>query len=103
MKILTAEKDSCLLVRITGEIDHHTAPEIRQEIDGELERLRPEKLILDLGQTDFMDSSGLGLILGRMRKTEEMQVNFTLLNPSPSILKILRFAGVEKKLEIEYL
>ena len=103
MKILTAEKNGALIVRVTGDIDHHSAIGLREEIDGELERSSPKEMILDLGGTDFMDSSGLGLILGRVRKTGERGIRLTLLNPSEQILRILRLAGVERSLNIEYL
>jgi len=103
MKILTAAKDGEYIVQITGEIDHHSAPGIREEIDGYLERNRPKKLIMDLGGTSFMDSSGLGLILGRLRKTQEMKMEMVLANPSVSVLRILQLAGVEKLLSIQYL
>ncbi len=103
MKIETCEKDGCLVARVTGEIDHHSAAGIREEIDSALAVSRPKKLILDLGHTDFMDSSGLGLILGRMRRCEEEGIPFCLLNPTPPILKILKLAGVESRLEIQFL
>ncbi len=103
MKIETWEKGGSLLARVSGEIDHHSAAGIREEIDSALVRTRPKKLILDLGHTDFMDSSGLGLILGRMRKCEEEGIPFCLLNPTAPILKILRLAGVESRLEIQFL
>ena len=103
MKIETCEKDGVLLARVTGEIDHHSAAGIREEIDRLLYSCRPQKLILDLGRTDFMDSSGLGLILGRMRKCEEAGIGFCLVNPTPPICKILKLAGVESRLEIEFL
>jgi len=103
MKILTAEKDNGLIVRITGDIDHHSAPAIREEIDLELQKRMPETLILDLGDTDFMDSSGLGLILGRLRKTKELGIRLVLLNPTEPIVKIIRLAGMDRQLEIQYL
>ncbi len=103
MKIITAEKDGSLIVRITGDIDHHSAPGIREEIDREMILKNPKEIILDLGNTDFMDSSGLGLILGRLRKTQERSIGLTLLNPTEQIIKILRLAGVEKTLKITYL
>lgn len=103
MKILTAARDGEYVVRIAGEIDHHTTPGIREEIDGYLEENRPHRLILDLGATTFMDSSGLGLILGRLRKAGEEKIDMVLVNPNQSILKILRLAGVEKMLDIRYL
>ena len=103
MKILTAEKNKCMIVRITGDIDHHCAASIRGEIDEEMEKRVPERVILDLTETDFMDSSGLGLILGRLKKTGEKGIGFQLLNPSDQVLRILRLAGVEKQLDIQYL
>ena len=102
MKRIIAEKDGDLVVRITGDIDHHSAPGIREEIDRLLEEKKPEKLLLDLGETDFMDSSGLGLILGRKRKTEEMGIGFVLVNPTEGCKKILYLAGMERQIETKY-
>ncbi|MBR2635292.1 MAG: STAS domain-containing protein [Clostridia bacterium] len=103
MNILTAEKNGELIVRVTGDIDHHSALGLREEIDEKMEEIRPSRLLLDLGGTDFMDSSGLGLILGRLRKAGEMKIPMTLLNPSEAILKLLHLAGLEKTLDIRYL
>ena len=103
MKIITAQKDRTLIVRITGDIDHHSAQTIRTEADTEMEKNRPERMILDLTETEFMDSSGLGLILGRMRKAEERGIRFQLLNPSDQVMKILRLSGVEKQIDVQYL
>ena len=55
---------SILSIRVRGEIDHHTASAIRQGIDATLFEKRPKKLLLDLSAVSFMDSSGLGLIMG---------------------------------------
>ena len=102
MRFVTALEDGVLTVRVTGEIDHHSAPGIREEIDREMERLAPRRIRLDLKETDFMDSSGLGLILGRLRKTRERGIDFVLLNPSPAIRKILALAGMEQKIHIAF-
>lgn len=103
MKLITAVKDGDLVARITGDIDHHSAPGIREEIDRLLEKEKPSRLLLDLGETDFMDSSGLGLILGRKRKTEEIGAHLVLLNPTEGCMKILRLAGMEKQIETKFL
>lgn len=100
MKILTASNDDNFVVRITGDIDHHSAFSIREEIDGIIALKQPKNLILDLSETDFMDSSGLGLILGRFRKTREMGINLIIVNPTDSIMKILLIAGADKILDI---
>lgn len=103
MKLLTAQNDKDLIARISGDIDHHSAPGIREEIDRLLLELKPERLLLDLSETDFMDSSGLGLILGRQRKSEAVGARLVLVNPTEGCLKILRLAGMENRIETKFL
>lgn len=103
MKLITAQNQSDLIARVSGDIDHHSAPLIREEIDRLLLETKPERLLLDLSETDFMDSSGLGLILGRKRKTEEIGAVLVLVNPTQGCLKILRLAGMENQIEMKYM
>ena len=103
MKVITAEKDGDLVVCITGDVDHHSAVGLREEIDRLLEEKKPKNLLLDLGGTDFMDSSGLGLILGRKRKTEEMGIGLTLINPTELCRRILRLAGMENQINMKFM
>ena len=103
MKLITAEREDARIVRITGDIDHHSAHGLREAIDSYLEAEPMRELILDLSATAFMDSSGLGLILGRLRRAEAKGVRLVLLNPTASIVKILRLAGMEGRPEIRYL
>ncbi len=63
---LTFEKNT-LTVQLSGEIDHHSARGIRQAVDADIEKYRPKTLVLDFGRVKFMDSSGIGLIMGRYR------------------------------------
>lgn len=90
-----------LAVRILGEIDHHSALGMRQGIDDLIREKRPEKLILDLSAVDFMDSSGLGLILGRYSAVKQIGGDMVVLNPNKGVMKILRLAGAERILRIE--
>lgn len=62
---------------------------------------RPDELILDLSRVSFMDSSGLGLILGRYTKAVEMGIRFKVANPTPQIKRILDLAGTERLIKIE--
>ena len=103
MKLQSALKNGEFVVRVSGEIDHHSALGIREKIDEGLENHRPARLILDLSETEFMDSSGLGLILGRLRKCGDRGCEMIVVNPRPQIVKILRLAGVEKMLDIRML
>ena len=93
---------SILSVRVRGEIDHHTAADIRREIDGLLFERRPKKLMLDLSAVSFMDSSGLGLIMGRLSVMRELCGEMTVWNPSRETRSILTLAGMERLVRIEY-
>lgn len=93
---------SILSIHIRGEIDHHTAAGIRQGIDATLFEKRPKKLILDLSAVSFMDSSGLGLIMGRYSVMKELGGEMTVWNPSPETRSILTLAGMERLVRIEY-
>ena len=93
---------SILSIRIRGEIDHHTAAAIRGGIDTALFENRPKKLILDLSAVSFMDSSGLGLIMGRYSVVKELGGDMTVWNPSREIRAILNLAGMERLVRIEY-
>ena len=93
---------SVLSIHVRGEIDHHTASEIRRGIDGVLFEKRPHKLILDLSAVSFMDSSGLGLIMGRYSVMKELGGEMTVWNPSPETRAILTLAGMERLVKILY-
>ena len=93
---------SILSIHVRGEIDHHTAAAIRQGIDATLFEKRPAKLILDLSAVSFMDSSGLGLIMGRYSVMKELGGEMTVWNPSPETRAILTLAGMERLVKILY-
>ncbi len=93
---------SLMTIRIRGEIDHHTAVSIRQGIDTLLYERRPRKLLLDLSAVSFMDSSGLGLIMGRFSVMRELGGELVVWNPSRETQSILHLAGMERMVKIEY-
>jgi stage II sporulation protein AA (anti-sigma F factor antagonist) len=90
-----------LTVKIRGEIDHHNAVKIRKDIDSEIFSARPKRLVFNLSCVDFMDSSGLGLILGRFSSMREVGGELVVQNPSKNVMKILKLAGAERILKIE--
>ena len=100
MELTTQNKDGKMVVYLKGEIDHHTAAGVRDSIDRLISIHRPQVFILDLEGVNFMDSSGLGLILGRYRKTKENGIEMFLCNIDERILRILKMAGVDKLIEI---
>ena len=90
-----------LTVFLEGDIDHHNARAIRIRIDTKVYIQRPDELVLDLSRVSFMDSSGLGLILGRYTKAVELGINFKVANPTPQIKRILDLAGTERLIKVE--
>ena len=91
-----------LTVRIRGEIDHHTAVTVRNGVDAAIFEKRPRRLIMDLSGVTFMDSSGLGLIMGRFTVMKELGGDVVVYNPSREIQSILNLAGLERVVRIEY-
>ncbi|MBQ9070776.1 MAG: anti-sigma factor antagonist [Clostridia bacterium] len=85
-----------LFVYITCEIDHHTAKKIRESVDTELARAMPKELIFDFSGVGFMDSSGIGLILGRLEKAQSVGATLVVRGLSPTLRKLVRISGIEK-------
>lgn len=93
--------EDSLFITVEGEIDHHTAKYIREEIDKAIYYYRPKSAIMDLSAITFMDSSGLGLILGRYTQMVQLGGTLTLKDPTPTITKILVLAGVDRLIPTE--
>ena len=90
-----------LIVRIKGEIDHHSAVLVRTGIDEEIMIRRPKQVLLELSSVDFMDSSGLGLIMGRYALIKQFGGTLSVLNPSFAVVKIMKLAGMERMVPIK--
>lgn len=95
-------RDRLLLVRLYGEIDHHSAVALREDLDALLMRERPLRLVFDLSRVDFMDSAGLGLLMGRYRLIKELGGVVAIERPCERVLRILRLAGMERFFEISH-
>lgn len=81
---------------LSGELDHHNAPAVRERIDEAVCNRRPELLVLDFGSVGFMDSSGIGLVMGRYRLIQSMNCKLYIINLPPHVYKVMRLAGLEK-------
>ena len=87
-------ENGALYARLYGEIDHHIAPRIRGEIDAKCESIRPAKLVLDFRAVTFMDSSGIGLIMGRYRCISLLGGRLEVVNIPPALKKIFTLSGI---------
>ena len=94
-------KQNKLVVMLDGEIDHHTASLIRMGIDDAILKKRPDMLILDFGGVTFMDSSGIGLVMGRYKLMKTIGGKITVQNLSPSAYRVMKLAGLERLGEIK--
>lgn len=81
---------------LSGELDHHRAKEIREAIDFAVREQYPPVVVLDFKQVSFMDSSGIGLIMGRSRLLSEYGGTLEIHNPPPHIRKVLRISGADR-------
>ncbi len=90
-----------MIISLFGDIDHHSAKRLRGEIDNNLFTNRPKRAVLDMSDVEFMDSAGLGLILGRISCAEKIGCRLTLLSPSPQVMRILDLAGAGRLIEIK--
>ena len=93
--------DGVLCVTLEGEIDHHSAVATRGEIDRLICERRPARFELELSRIGFMDSSGLGLVMGRYALVKDLGGEMVVLNPSPAILRIFKLAGMDRLIRIE--
>ncbi|MFR0822894.1 MAG: anti-sigma factor antagonist [Clostridia bacterium] len=90
------QEDKLLLLEITEEIDHHTTEEIRRKADNEITRFMPRKVVFDFSGVTFMDSAGIGMILGRYKMIKMLGGSLEMVHVSPSIKKIFEMSGVVK-------
>lgn len=79
---------------ISGEIDHHNVKQMREEIDSTVSRNMPKLLRLDFAAVEFMDSSGIGLVLGRFGLMQDVGGRLELVNLPGHIRKVMHLAGI---------
>ena len=93
-------EDAQMTALLSGDIDHHTAKEIRESIDAKAEECKPRILNLDFQQVEFMDSSGIGMIMGRYRQIYMLGGEICAAHANERVKKILTMSGVTKIMEI---
>lgn len=102
MNIETKKNGSVLIVRVNGELDLSTAPLFREKVEAELEQFEGIKhLLLDLEETPFIDSSGLGVILGRFKHISQRGGRLSAINVSDHVRRIFELSGLLKIMSIQ--
>lgn len=93
-------KNEDLIVNFDGELDHHTAKYARDTIDEQYSKSNVKNIIIDLNSLGFMDSSGIGLLMGRYKMVLERGGSVSLINVDSRVKKILEMSGILKILKI---
>lgn len=88
-------------VYLDGEIDHHSASLIRAGIDDAIIIRKPSLLVMDFKEVSFMDSSAIGLVMGRYKLMKNYEGRIRIENLSPSAYKVMKLAGIERLGEIK--
>lgn len=101
MEVILTTEGQTVTAALSGEIDHHGAGEIRQKIDELIQRVEPEELILDFRNVTFMDSSGIGLVMGRYRVLQSFGGTLCLSNVPSPLKKVMRLAGLDRIARME--
>lgn len=96
MNVTIESSGSVVIAYLVGEIDHHTASEVREKIDSVIKEKKPTHMIIDFKNVSFMDSSGIGLVMGRYRLIQSISPTATLeiKNVTIQTKKIMELAGL---------
>lgn len=88
------EDKKMLVFKITDEIDDCSVQKIRRRADYEIERYMPRKVVFDFDSVTFMDSAGIGMVIGRYKQTAMLGGKMALANLTESVRKIFEMSGV---------
>ena len=98
---ITYDKENRLLkIEMTEEIDHCAAEKIRGRADFEIQEHIPKKVLMDFEKVSFMDSAGIGMILGRYKTAQMVGSTLNITKIKPSLKKVLEMSGVLKIIPI---
>ncbi|EKN63100.1 anti-anti-sigma regulatory factor, SpoIIAA [Schinkia azotoformans MEV2011] len=89
-------KKDVLLIRLKGELDHHTAENLRNKVSDEIEKNNIHHIVLNLEELAFMDSSGLGVILGRYKQIQSQGGEMVVCSISPAVKRLFDMSGLFK-------
>ncbi len=91
-----ARQRDTLIVRLRGELDHHIAEQVREELDELIADERILHLVLDMQAMTFMDSSGIGVLIGRYRTMSRRKGTLSVRNMNPHIERIFQLSGLHQ-------
>ncbi|HEX6922198.1 MAG TPA: anti-sigma F factor antagonist [Bacillales bacterium] len=94
-------KGNVLCIRLEGELDHHTSGQLRDQVERALDQNEIKHIVMNLEQLKFMDSSGLGVILGRYKRIKNAGGEMVVCAISPSVKRLFEMSGMFKIIRLE--
>ena len=94
MSVHISSNGSTATAYIDGDIDHHTAKEIRESIDNYIEKYNPNLLSIDFNNVQFMDTSGIGLIMGRFKLMNSIKGKLKIVNVPKNLKRMIKLSGL---------
>ena len=94
------KESKTLILEITEEVDHHSSEDIRRIADNEITKYIPKTVVLDFNNVNFMDSAGIGVVLGRYKMIKMLGGNLEIINVNYSIKKIFDMSGITKIINV---
>ena len=100
LEITVTIKKTVLVVSLSGELDHHTAKDVKNLIEEVIKNRGVVNLVFDFTTLTFMDSSGIGVVIGRYKLVRSMGGKVTIVSPARNVSKLLSMSGINKIIEI---
>ncbi len=96
MGVKCAKKGPILIAKLSGEIDHHSCEQMRKEIERQLEEGKVRSILFCMQEVTFMDSAGIGLLIGRFKYTQALGGKSAIACANEKITKILHLSAVDR-------
>lgn len=93
-------EDRLLVFEITEDLDHHSSEMIRRRADYEIQRFMPKRVVFDFNRVVFMDSAGIGLVIGRYKTASSFGGKLEMVNVNDNLRRIFEMAGILKMIPI---
>ena len=100
MEINLLGERKTLLIKVDGELDHHLAAQIREEADRKMRSSNAVNVVFDLSEMTFMDSSGIGVMMGRYKKARALGGKTVAYGINAQTLRIMKMSGVDKIIKL---
>ena len=99
IRYLFSERGDRWEVKIMGEVDIHSSPEVKEKLESILDE-QEKSMIINAEELDYIDSTGLGMLIGIVKRLKQNDLELVLAKPQPSVLKLFRITGLDKVIRI---